>query len=187
MIKVANFDVNSEFKGVFRKVYTIDNTFASFESSKQSSDSYGESSITDDSRFWMSEDEPRPNITLILNRNSIVLSNISLCSCVSHSCVYEIDVLGSNKGNKWDNICEIRKTKNYFYQNKKNVECKSKVAYKMIKIVNVGQNFNGNNKFSIRHLDLYGDLYIKVPGMVSRNTCRRQSFPFHYILLLFIS
>ena len=186
-VKVASFSTNSNFRGIFKKIYTEDNTFASFKSSKQASDSNGESSITDDSIYWMSEDEPNPYFILIFNRNTIMLSNISLCSCVSHSCVYEIDVLGSNKEDKWENICNIRKTKNYFYTNKQIVECKSKVAYKMIKLVNAGLNFNDNYKFSIRHLDLYGDLYVKIPGIVSRKRCMRQSSQFHCILLLFTS
>ena len=184
--KIKRFKLNSDYKGVFSKMYAKDRTFASFDSCKQASDSSGESSIINDNLYWMSENISNSYITLIFNKNTFVLSNISLCSCLFHSCVYNIDLFGSNIGEKWEKICQIRKEKNYFYKNKNYAECQSNFAYKMIKLVNSGLNFNDNNKFSIRHLDLYGDLYREKPNNISPNRCKKQSFLFYCISLMTI-
>ena len=178
---------NSENKGVFNKIYTKDASFANFSCTTKGSSSSDESSITDDNKYWESENVPKPHFTTIFNRNSLVLSSFTFMSCIASSCVYNISIQGSNKGDSWENICDVLKEKRYFFDVKQHVECKSKFAYKMIRFVNVGTNMNGNYVFSIRHLDLYGDLYNEKPNIMSQMRCMRPLLPFQFVMTLLMS
>ena len=178
---------NSENRGLFSKIYTKDQTFASFSSTPKGPGSSDESSITNENKYWESSNVPMPNFTMIFNRNSLVLSSFTLMSCKGGNCVYNISIQGSNKGDSWENICDVLTEKNYFYNVMRHVQCKSNFTYKMIKIVNVGVNNYGSNIFSIRYLDLYGDLYSDKPNIISQMRCKKIFHPFQFSMTLLLS
>ena len=43
------------------------------------------------------------------------LTSISLKSCAESHCAYQLDIVGSNEGDSWESVCEIREAKDAFF------------------------------------------------------------------------
>ena len=168
--------------GIFRNIYFDNEKFASFSfSTKESGDI--KNIFTDDySQYFRTNSEPNSSITMKLSQTRIKLTHISMYSCVSSNCANSIDVLGSNNGEHWSEVCKIRTNDDYFLGKVSIVECKSELFYRSIKLVQTGKTNGANHYFLIRYLEIFGHL---IPRQNSRCLCiRHNSFPIYYMLII---
>ena len=143
--------------GVLQKNYFREANFASFKGSSFSVDTKKyETSILEnrDTSLWQSDDIKNSNFIINFNKHILRLSHISILSCLSINCVYNIDVYGSNNGDQWELACKVRKDKAYFKGIVNNAECKSSYSYKMYKLMQNGASSSENYLFSMYYLFL---------------------------------
>ena len=162
--------------GVLQKNYFRTTNFVSFFGSSHRLDTLkNETVVIENTKTSLWESDGISNSYFIVNfsKNILKLSHISMLSCVGGDCSYNIEVYGSNNGEQWELACKILKEKTYFKGNVNNADCKSFYSYKMYKLMQIGKGENDNYYFPIYYLELFGDLYYKVPKYFSQCYCRK--------------
>ena len=138
--------------GVFQKNYFKEANFASFKGSSYSSSASGNNSDVVEnskSKFWQSKNETDSYFIINFTKNVFRLSHISMLSCLTSNCVYNLEVYGSNAGDDWELACKIHESESYFKGSVNNAKCESLYSYKMVKLLQKGCSNNGNYFFHI--------------------------------------
>ena len=157
---VQSYLINSNKNGVFQHHLNDINSFVTTNVSSTRSDSSKENVFSKGNNFWISNlSYPlKEFISFELNHHVIKLSNLSIKSCDQNNCFKDFDVLGSNTGDTWENICQIRKDYLFFMGSIRNIECHSDFFYKHIKFAQVSPDRYNNYYFIFHYIDLYGEL-----------------------------
>ena len=171
------YTANSDHRGVFQHNLGKIKNFASFKGSSYSK-SYTSNEMVvlyNDGNFWESDSINSSNFTISFVKHVMKLNSISLLSCVRSGCTKDIDVIGTNDGVYWDEVCKIRETYETFFQNISNVECISNRSYRIYQLIQVGKNNEGGYMFPIHYVDFFGELFeIKVPQQTCVNKHRNK-------------
>ena len=140
-------------------VYTNPN-FVSFKGSSYLDESHKNASavLSDDSQHFQTESKENSTFTVSFKSHKLKLSGISLKSCESGNCVYNIKIFGSNNEKKWADECDINKSTTYFKGEIKFAECKSKNFYKHYKMLHIGTGSNNHYFFPLYYLEFFGDM-----------------------------
>ena len=157
---VQSYLINSNKNGVFQHHLNDIISFVTTNVSSTRSDSSKENVFSKGNNFWISNlSYPlKEFISFELNHHVIKLSNLSIKSCDQNNCFKDFDVLGSNTGDTWENICQIRKDYLFFMGSIRNIECHSDFFYKHIKFAQVSPDRYNNYYFIFHYIDLYGEL-----------------------------
>ena len=146
-------------KGVFQD-NALKGNFVSLKGSSFFSDRSNETVVLyKDNKLWQSDQEQYPNFTITLSSHLLKLTSLSMLSCYESGCAYDFMVLGSNKGNDWEEVCKINISVDYFKGSIKNAPCKSNYQYKQYRIMHNGKNEIGRYNFPMYYLELFGDLH----------------------------
>ena len=167
--------------GIFQHMYIENKKFASFKNSSIETGNIQNIFKENDDHF-ITNNEPNSSITIKLSHNLVKLTYLSMYSCISSNCFMSIDVLGSNRGNQWNEVCKIRTNESYFMKKIALVECKSNFFYRSIKLVQSGLTISRNNYFLLRYLEMFGYLS---PLQLTQCLCRRrQSISIYCIIII---
>ena len=140
--------------------------------------------IEDNDKFWHSSNENNPNFTISFHSHKLKLSGISLLSCISSNCVYNIKILGSNDYKNWINECTILEAKNYFQTTVKYSSCQFQHAYKHYRLMHNGKGMNDETYFPMYYLELFGDLY--QPYTLCSCKCKRSKALMEHVFICIV-
>ena len=166
--------------GIFQNMYIDNKKFASITLSTVSSGS-SQNIFIDDEALLMTDNTPNSSLTIKLSHHAIKLTHFSLYSCQKDNCFNSIDVLGSNNGEQWNEVCKIRTDDDYFLGKIALIECKSNLFYKTIKLIQAGKTNNQKDYFLFRYLEAFGYLSLQKH---SRCICARHNTFLIYVMIL---
>ena len=159
---IQTYLINDNNNGVFQHHFNDINSFVTTDVSSTRSDASKYNVFSKENNYWMSENNVtnplKEFISFELNHHVIKLSNLSIKSCDKNDCFKDFDVLGSNTGDNWESICQIRKDYSYFMGSIRNIGCHSDFFYKNIKFAQVSVSNLGYLYFNFRYIDLFGEL-----------------------------
>ena len=159
---IQTYLINDNNNGVFQHHFNDINSFVTTDVSSTRSDASKYNVFSKENNFWMSENNVtntlKEFISFELNHHVIKLSNLSIKSCDKNDCFKDFDVLGSNTGDNWESICQIREDYSYFMGSIRNIGCHSDFFYKNIKFAQVSADNYDKSYFTFHYIDLFGEL-----------------------------
>ena len=177
-ISIQRYKNSDMMKGVLHDNLFRINSFITFNTSNPNKDA--SVVLSNKGSYWESDGESNPFFGIIFNSHLFRLQSISLVSCHVDRCFKDVNVFGSNEGEVWEPICEIRETYESFLKNAKNVECKTNFLYKRFKIVH---HITAKTYMPLHYLELFGDLYSINSSRYSQK-CLRSKYDNHYLIIL---
>ena len=175
------------YQGVIQKNYFREPDFASFKGSSYINENVMNETVIveNNKKLWESNDDKDSSFIISFKRHVLKLTHISMLTCYGHDCAHNIDIYGSNLGTTWELACSIREEGAHFRQNVSNAACRSSYSYQMYKLQQYETNKNGNYKFPIYYLELFGDLYYKDSKFISQCFHKQHSIE-HFLLFVFL-
>ena len=166
-------------KGLLQHRFVKNNDFASFNSSSLQTGSI-KNIFNYNDFYFETRSEPNSSFTMTLSHHIIKPTHFSMYSCTYSNCFNSIDVFGSNKGEEWEKICEIRTNTTYFMGKAALIECKSDFFYKSIKLIQ-----RESNVFLFRYFEVFGYLSSIQNIQYTHCFCRRYNMLYAISFIMF--
>ena len=113
--------------------------------------------ILDPIDYCITEDLENSSATFTFPNSVIRMIGFSLLSAHADRNTMNMDIIGiPAQSENWEEICHIRKDKEYFRGKANYAECVSNKFMKAIKLIQIGTNNQGSFSFVIRYFDFFG-------------------------------
>ena len=139
--------------------------------------------ILDPIDYCITEDLENSSATFTFPNSAIRMIGFSLLSAHADRNTMNMDIIGiPAQSENWEEICHIRKDKEYFRGKANYAECVSNKFMKAIKLIQIGTNNQGSFSFVIRYFDFFGSLTLSSASFIT--FCMKKSFRFNSFLFL---